>query len=77
MKFLAVHIRGSSHPDDVKPYLNKARIILKEILEIIKEIRILEGNLIEMTKLLKKKKEYCLGQSVIRFLIHSKTNLLN
>ena len=60
MKFLAVHIRGSSHPDDAKPYLNKARIILKEILEIIKEIRVLEGNLIEMTKLetklLKKKK---------------------
>jgi len=41
------------------PY--KARIILKENLEIIKEIRILEGNLIEMTKLetklLKKEKK--------------------
>jgi hypothetical protein len=36
MKFLAVHIRGSSYPYDAKPYLNKARIILKEILEITK-----------------------------------------
>jgi hypothetical protein len=42
MKFLAVDIRGSSHPYDAKPYLNKARIILKEISE---------RNLIEMTKL--------------------------
>lgn len=56
MKFLAVHIRGSSHPYDAKPYLNKAIIILKEILEITKQIRILERNLIEMTKLLKKEK---------------------
>jgi len=42
IKFLAVHIRSSLHPYDAKHYLNKARIILKEILE---------RNLIEMTKL--------------------------
>ena len=30
------HIRASPYPYDAKPYLNKARIILKEILEITK-----------------------------------------
>lgn len=55
------YMRGSAYPYDSKPYLDKARIILKEIFNILKEVKILEENLIKMakleTKLLKKEKE--------------------
>ena len=45
------YIRDSTYPYDAKPYLDKARVILKEIFEILKEIKILEENLLKMTKL--------------------------
>jgi len=55
------YMRGSVYPYDAKPYLDKARIILKEIFGILKEIKKLEENLLKMTKLesklLKKEKE--------------------
>ena len=55
------HIRGSSYPYDAKLYLEKARIILKEIIQMLKDIKVIEDKLIELTKaekgLLKKEKE--------------------
>jgi hypothetical protein len=54
-------IRSAAYPYDAKPYLENARIILKDIFGTLKEIKILEGKLVEMTKmeekLLKKEKE--------------------
>ena len=44
-------IRNSVYPYDAKPYLEKSRIILKEIFKILKEIKLLEENLLKMTKL--------------------------
>ncbi len=53
-------IRGSIYPYDAKPYLEKARAIIKEISEMIKDIIVLENKLIELIKaekgLLKKEK---------------------
>lgn len=40
-----------AYPYDAKPYLDKSRVILKDILGILKEIKILEENLLKMTKL--------------------------
>ena len=55
------HIRNSPYPYDAKPCLAKARVILKDISEILKEIKILEGEIIKLTKLekrlLKKERE--------------------
>jgi len=55
------HIRNSPYPYDAKPYLAKARVILKDISEILKEIKILDGEIIKLTKLerrlLKKERE--------------------
>jgi len=48
------HIRNSPHPYDAKPYLAKARVILKDISEILKEIKVLEGEIIKLTKLEKR-----------------------
>jgi len=45
------YMRNSAYPYDAKPYLEKSRIILKEIFGILKEIKILEENLVKMTKL--------------------------
>ena len=54
-------MRGSAYPYDAKPYLEKARIILKDIFGMLKEIKIMEDRLIEITKmeekLLKKEKD--------------------
>ena len=55
------HIRNSDYPYDAKPYLARARVILKDISEILKEIRVLEEEIIKLTKLekrlLKKERE--------------------
>ena len=54
-------IRNSSYPYNAKPYLAKARLILKDISEILKETKVLEGKIIKLTKLekrlLKKERE--------------------
>ncbi len=55
------HIRGSPYPYDAKPYLEKARAIIKDISEMLKDIKVLEEKLIKLIKaekgLLKKEKE--------------------
>jgi len=54
-------IRGSMYPYDAKPYLEKARAIIKEISEMVKDIKVLENKLFELIKaekgLLKKEKK--------------------
>ena len=49
------------YPYDAKPYLEKARAVIKEISEMIKDIKVLENKLIKLIKaekgLLKKEKE--------------------
>ena len=54
-------IRNSSYPYNAKPYLVKTRLILKDISEILKETKMLEGKIIKLTKLekrlLKKERE--------------------
>jgi hypothetical protein len=55
------HLRASPYPYDVKPYLSKARLVLKEISEMLKEIKTLEEKLVSLSvaeeKLLKKEKQ--------------------
>jgi hypothetical protein len=55
------HIRGSPYPYDAKPYLDKARVVLKDIMEMLKETKALEEKLVRLTKLekrtLKKERE--------------------
>jgi hypothetical protein len=48
------HIRGSPYPYDAKPYLEKARVILKDIMEMLKETKTLEEKLVRLTKLEKR-----------------------
>lgn len=55
------HLRASPYPYDVKPYLSKAQLVLKEISEMLKEIKTLEEKLVSLSvaeeKLLKKEKQ--------------------
>ena len=55
------HIRGSPYPYDANAPLSRARIVLKDILEMAKETKALEEKLIRLTKeekkLLKKERE--------------------
>jgi hypothetical protein len=55
------HLKASPYPYDVTPYLSKARLVLKEISEILKEIQILEEKLVNLSetekRLLKKEKQ--------------------
>jgi hypothetical protein len=55
------HLRASPHPYDVKPYLSKAQLVLKEISEMLKEIKTLGEQLVGLSKteerLLKKEKQ--------------------
>ena len=55
------HLKASPYPYDVKPYLSKSRMVLKEISEILKEMKILEEKLVSLSttekKLLKKEKQ--------------------
>jgi hypothetical protein len=55
------HLRSFPYPYDAKPYLEKARIVLKDIIEIIKETKSLEEKLIRLTtverKFLEKERE--------------------
>ena len=55
------HIRSSPYPYDAKPYLEKARVALKDIMEMLKETKSLEEKLIRLTtvekKFLKKERE--------------------
>jgi hypothetical protein len=44
-------IRAGTYPYDAMPYLSKARIVLKDISEILKETKALEKRLIKLTKL--------------------------
>jgi hypothetical protein len=55
------HLKASPYPYDVKPYLSNALLVLKEISEILKEMKILEEKLVSLStrekKLLKKEKQ--------------------
>ena len=55
------HIKDSPYPYDAKPCLAKARVILRDISEILKEVKGLEERIIKLTKLekrlLKKERE--------------------
>ena len=55
------HIKNSAYPYDAKPPLTKARMILKDIFEILEKTKTLEEKVIKLTKmekkLLKKEKE--------------------
>jgi len=55
------HIKISPYPYDAKPKLAKARMILKDIFEILEETKALEKRVIKLTKvekrLLKKERE--------------------
>lgn len=55
------HIRGSPYPYDAKPYLEKGRVVLKDISEMLKDIKALEDKLVKLIRaekgLLKKEKE--------------------
>jgi len=48
------HLRSSPYPYDAKPYLEKARVALKDIMEMLKETKSLEEKLIRLTKVEKK-----------------------
>jgi len=48
------HIRGSPYPYDTKSYLEKARGVLKDIMEMLKETKALEEKLIRLTKVERK-----------------------
>ena len=54
-------IRGSLYPYDAKAHLAKARVVLKDIMEMLKETKALEEKLIKLTKVerkfLKKERE--------------------
>jgi len=63
-KFIMVavdHIRGSHYPYDAKTHLAKARLVLKDISEMLRETKALEKRLIRLTKVgkryLKKERE--------------------
>jgi hypothetical protein len=55
------HLRASPYPFDAEPHLGKARVILKDISEMLKETKSLEEKLVKLTKvekvLLKKENE--------------------
>jgi hypothetical protein len=55
------HLKASPYPYDVKPYLSKARLVLKEISEVLKEMKVLEEKLVNLSKkevrLLKKEQQ--------------------
>jgi len=55
------HIRASPYPLDAEPHLAKARVILKDISEMLRETKSLEEKLVKLTKaekmLLKKEKK--------------------
>jgi hypothetical protein len=55
------HIRGSPYPYDANAPLVRARVVLKDIFEMAKEIKVLEEKLVSLTKskkkLLKKERE--------------------
>ena len=55
------HISHSPYPYDAKPYLDKARIVLKDIFAPLKEMKSLEERLVQLTKeeraLLKKERQ--------------------
>jgi hypothetical protein len=55
------HIRSSPYPYDAKPYLEKASVVVKDIIELLKETKALEEKLVRLTKLekrtLKKERE--------------------
>ena len=55
------HLKASPYPYDVKPYLSKAQLNLREISEILKEMKILEEKLVNLSKtearLLKKERQ--------------------
>ena len=55
------HLRASPYPLDAEPHLAKARVILKDISEMLKETKSLEEKLVKLTKvekvLLKKEKK--------------------
>ena len=55
------HLRASPYPFDAEPHLGKARVILKDISEMLKETKSLEEKLVKLTKvekvLLKKEKK--------------------
>ena len=44
------HLRASPYPFDAEPHLGKARVILKDISEMLKETKILEEKLLNLTK---------------------------
>jgi len=48
------HIKISSYPYDAKPQLVKARMILKDIFEILEETKRLEKRVIKLTKVEKR-----------------------
>ncbi len=48
------HIKAGAYPYDAMPYFAKARVILKDISEIVKKANILEKRLIKLTKVEKK-----------------------
>jgi len=48
------HIRNSPYPYDAKPYLAKTRLVLKDITGILKEIKVLERDVVKLSKLGKK-----------------------
>jgi len=48
------HLRSSPYPYDAKPYLERARVTLKDIMEMLKETKSLEEKLIRLTKVEKK-----------------------
>jgi len=47
-------IRNSPYPYDAKPYLAKTRLVLKDITGILKEIKVLEREVVKLSKLEKK-----------------------
>ena len=55
------HLKTSPYPFDAEPSITKARVVLKEMSEMLKEIKILEEKLVRLTKeekkLLEKEKE--------------------
>jgi len=55
------HLRSSPYPYDAKPYLEKARGVLKDIMEMLEKTKALEEKLIRLTKVeknfLKKERE--------------------
>jgi len=57
----ADHIRASPYPYDAKPSLEKARVMVRDIMELLKETKSLEEKLVRLTKLekrtLKKERE--------------------